>query len=98
MEVEQAHFNPQIPELKRKGTPEAHPEVDPEKKAKLATPESALTPTPVAPIAPENGIKDAEIKEITEVAEEEAPITAEDIRKLKELLRQEEAKLLLIKR
>lgn len=75
--------HPVIPELKRKLTPpQPAPEVDPEKKAKLAEEEKTEQE------------KEAENKK----AVNEAPITAEDIRKLKELLRQEEAKLLLIKR
>ncbi|CBY43232.1 unnamed protein product [Oikopleura dioica] len=76
--------HPVIPELKRKLTPpQPAPEVDPEKKAKLAEEKTEQEKT-----------KEAENKK----AVSEPPITAEDIRKLKELLRQEEAKLLLIKR
>ena len=99
MEVEhpQVNFNPQIPELKRKGAPQVHPEVDPEKKAKLAETNGTVV---ITPEAPQNATPTAENGTglVAAAGPPEEPITAEDIRKLKELLRQEEAKLLLIKR
>ena len=91
MEVEQqqqlttpSNLQLNLPELKRKTEAGPLPEVEPEKKPKLSTELSAEEKTVSETISENN--------------EPNTPITAEDIRKLKELLRQEEAKLLLIKR